>query len=150
LRHRILFALIVELCFCFPVFADDVQVLNDLYATAVPAHVRKAFDEAADICKTAEKLKDDKYSERVLMLFDGEKHVDIFTKKFIVYEMQPNPFGGVWTLIACEGEPKPFQLWLYEIDANEWELRYIKEGSEPLDEEIARQIHGSAYSRFWL
>jgi len=86
-----------------------------------------------------------------LGVLDGEKFLDVYTKKFLVLGLEPHGFGGVWAIIAVEGEPgNVFRLWLYDINDNEYDLRSIEELPGALEEELVRQIQNLEYRHYWL
>jgi hypothetical protein len=125
----------------------DVQRLQQIYETSIPAQIRKTFDQTAGhVCS-----KDhEDCSGCAFTVQEKEKRVDIFTKKFIVVGLEPGSFGGVEATIVFEGVPNAFWLWLYDVDPNEYQLRSIEEIPEPLDEGLARQLQNPAYHRYWL
>ena len=65
--------------------------------------------------------------------------------------LEPHGFGGVWAIVAVEGEPRnAFRLWLYDIGEAEYDLRSIEELPGALEEELVRQIQGLEYRHYWL
>ena len=142
-HHRILLSLTAWIVFCPLAFADGVQGLEEIYETPIPAQVRKNFARIIETRKTS--------PECTLGVLDGDKYIDIYTKKFIVLGLSPNSFGGFWTIIAVEGEPrKAFRLWLYDVGDDEYDLRSVEELPERLDEKLIRQLWSPAYRRYWL
>ena len=114
-----------------------------MYATPIPAEIRRNFDEAIHI--------HDACPECPLGILDGEQFLDVYGKKFLVLGLEPHDFGGVWAVIAVEGELRTaFRLWLYDIDEDEYDLRSIEELAEFLEEELAHQLQNPAYRRYWL
>ena len=86
-----------------------------------------------------------------LGVLDGEKFLGVYAKKFLVLGLEPHGFGGVWAIIAVEGEPgNVFRLWLYDINDNEYDLRSIEELPGALEEELVRQIQNLEYRHYWL
>lgn len=127
--------------------ASDIQELQQIYATPIPAQIRKTFDQTTrHVCS-----KDDgKCSGCAFTVYDGGKRVDIFTKRFIVVGVKPARFGGVEVTIVFEGAPNAFWLWLYDVDPNAYQLRSIEKLPESLDEGLIRQLQTPAYQRYWL
>ena len=135
--------LVALLIFCPFAFAEGIQELQEIYTTPIPAEIRRNFDDVLRIR--------DACPECPLGVLDGEKFLDVYTKKFLVLELEPHGFGGVWAIIAVEGEPRNvFRLWLYDIDENEYDLRSIEELPGALEEELVRQIQSLAYRHYWL
>jgi hypothetical protein len=128
-------------------FSEGAQGLQQIYETPIPAQIRETFDRTTrHICS-----KDhEQCSGCAFTVFDGGKRVDIFSKKFIVVDLNPGSFGGVEATIIFEDAPNAFWLWLYDIGPNEYQLRSIKRLPKPLDEGFVRQLQNSAYRRYWL
>lgn len=129
------------------VFSGDVQGVQQIYETPIPAQIRRTFNRTTRHVCSADH---EQCSGCAFIVSDGGKHVDIFTKKFIVVDLEPGSFGGVEATIIFEGVPSAFWLWLYDIDANEYQLRSIEKLPEPLDEELVHQLRGPDYRRYWL
>lgn len=117
--------------------------MQEIYETSIPSQIRKNFDQAIQTHSTCPKC--------VLEILDGDKYVDIYTKKFLVIGLLPNEFGGFWAVIAVEGESRnAFLLWLYDIGDEEYDLRSVEELPESLDEELVRQLWDPAQRPYWL
>jgi|GEM_PF-2233910 len=144
-RAQWIIALSAAGCFVFwaLVFAEEIPWLRDVYDTAVPAEIRRNFDEYIHGRETC--------PECMQSVLDGEKFVDIYTKKFIAISFYPNSFGGVWAVIAVEGDPlRAFRLWLYEISPNVYDFRSITELKGYFDENTLHELHGLDFNHFWL
>lgn len=129
--------------FCPLAFADEVRGWQEIYGTPIPAEIRRIFDHTLHTRHTC--------PECPLGVLDGEKFFDLYAKKFLVIGLSPNSFGGVWAIIAVEGEPrKAFRLWLYDIGDEEYDLRNIEELPEFLEEELTGQLRSPEYHRYWL
>lgn len=125
------------------VFAEEIHGLNEIYNTPIPAEIRRNFDEYIYVRETCPECEQG--------VLDGEKFVDIYTKKFIVVGLYPNSFGGVWALIAVEGDTsRAFRLWLYDINPDEYDLRSVTELKGSFDVEGMGKLCSSSYSYFWL
>ena len=143
MRYRILAFLVVWLALGSGAFADRVRGLQEIYETPIPGEIRRNFDRTVQIRTSCLGC--------TLTVLDGEKFIDMYAKKFLVVGLEPNSFGGVWAVIAIEGNPKDaFLLWLYDVDADEYALRSIEELPGSLDEELVRQLEGPAYRPYWL
>ena len=141
--YRTLTFLAVWLAFCSAAFSSRVGGLQEIYGTPVPAEIRRNFDRIIQI-RAAD-------PECTLTVLDGEKFVDIYAKKFLVVGLEPNDFGGVWAVIAIEGNPKDaFLLWLYDVDRDEYDLRSIEKLPDHLEKELVQQLRDPAYRKYWL
>lgn len=86
-----------------------------------------------------------------MTILDGARFFHLYPKKFLVVGVEPNPFGGVWAVIAVEGEPRnSFLLWLYDLADHEYQLRSIEELPDSLDEHLIRQLSTPAYHHYWM
>lgn len=128
-------------------FGGDIQQLQQIYETPIPAQIRRAFDRTAGhICSR----DPEECSGCAFTVQEGGKRVDIFTKKFIIVSLEPAHFGGVEATIVFQGAPNAFWLWLYDVDPNEYQLRSIEQLPEPLDKGLVRQLQAPAYQQYWL
>ena len=142
MRLRVL-SLVALLVFFLSAFADGVEELQEIYETPIPGAIRRNFDQTIYAHRTC--------PECHLGVLDGERFLDLYTKKFLVIGLSPNSFGGVWAVIAVEGEPKhAFRLWLYDIGAGEYDLRSIEELSDSLEEELIHQLQSPQHRHYWL
>jgi len=128
-------------------FTNGIRGLQQIYATPIPAQIRKTFGQTArHVCS-----KDrEECSGCAFTVHEGGKRVDIFTKKFIIVSLEPAHFGGVEATIVFQGAPNAFWLWLYDVDPNEYQLRSIEQLPEPLDKRLVRQLQAPAYQQYWL
>lgn len=128
---------------CPPVTAEGVRGLQEIYGTPIPTEIRRGFDQTLGNYTAC--------PECVVTVLDGERFLPIYPKKFLVVGMEPNGFGGVWAVIAVEGELRnSFLLWLYDLGEHEYQLRSIEELPNSLDENLIRQLSTPAYRRYWL
>lgn len=119
-------------------FASEVNGLREIYATPIPAEIRRNFNEY---------LQNQECEHGVV---DGEKFIDIYSKKFLVIAVAPNCFGGVWAIIAVEGQTQhAFLLWLYDIDDEVYDLRLIDTIRGHFDKRFVEKFYAPAYSKFW-
>ena len=141
---RLSVSLLVALfVFCPSAFADGVRGLQEIYETPIPSAIRRNFDQTIHTHRTC--------PECHLGVLDGERFLDLYTKKFLVIGLSPNSFGGVWAIIAVEGEPKnALRLWLYDVGDGEYDLRSIEELSDSLEEELIRQLQSPQHRHYWL
>lgn len=142
--HRIITLFVVgSFVFGALVFAEEIKGLEEIYDTPIPAEIRRNFDEYIHVRETC--------PECVQLVLDGEEFVDIYAKKFIVIGFYPNSFGGVWAVIAVEGDSlRAFRLWMYDINPNVYDLRSVTELKGSFDVEGMEKLCSSSYSYFWL
>lgn len=142
--HRIITLFVVgSFVFGALVFAEEIHGLNEIYNTPIPAEIRRNFDEYIYVRETCPECEQG--------VLDGEKFVDIYTKKFIVVGLYPNSFGGVWAVIAVKGGPlRAFRLWLYDVNPDVYDLRSVTELKGSFDKNAMHELHSSGYSHFWL
>ncbi len=122
--------------------AEGVQGLPEIYKTPIPAQIRQTFDQTTVDCDTCAKS--------AFIVRDGDKSVDVFSKKFLVIGLDPEGFSGMWVTLVFEGVPHAFRIWLYEAEDGKYVLRTMAELPEPLDAELLRQIQSPAYREYWL
>jgi len=123
--------------------AETVQGLQEIYSTLIPAQIRRQFDHTLETHATC--------PDCAITVLDGARFFHLYPKKFLVIGVEPNEFGGVWAVIAVEGEPQTaFQLWLYDLDDDEYQLRSIEALPNALDEKLIHRLSTPAYSRYWL
>lgn len=128
---------------CAPTFAAEFKGLNEIYNTPIPAEIRRNFDEYIHIRKNCPECEQ--------IVVDGEKFIDIYGKKFFVIGLEPNSFGGVWAMIAVEGDTRnAFRLWLYNIEDGVYDLRSVEKVSGRFDQELIEDLRAPAYSKCWL
>ena len=129
------------------IWTGDVQRLQQIYETSVPAQIRKTFDQTTGhVCsKDLEECPGCAFT-----VYRGGKRVDIFTKKFIVVGLEPGHFGGVEATIVFEGALNAFWLWLYDVGPNEYQLRSIEQLPELLNAELMQRFQAPAYQQYWL
>ena len=143
MHSRKLLFLATQLIFCSSAFTDEVRGLQEIYTTPIPVEIRRNFDHAIHIHDTCPECR--------LGVLDGERFIDLYTKKFLVVSVSPNSFGGVWVVIAVEGEPRnAYRLWLYDVGNKEYDLRSIEKVPASLKEELVRQLGSPSYRHYWL
>jgi len=135
--------LVALFLFCPSALADGVRELQEIYETTIPGAIRRNFDQTIHTYRTC--------PECHLGVLDGGRFLDLYAKKFLVIGLSPNSFGGVWAIIAIEGEPKnAFRLWLYDVGEDEYDLRSIEELSDSLEEGLIRQLQSAQFRHYWL
>ena len=129
-----------------PILAAEIRGLEGIYATPIPSEIRRNFNEYVYARENYPDF-DDEHA-----IVDGAKFIHIYTKKFLVIGLAPNNhFGGVWAIIAVEGETRPaFQLWLYDIGGGEYELRSVDEVPGHFDKQFLEKCHTPIFSKYWL
>lgn len=138
-------SLLVASCFVSwaLVFTKEIRGLREIYNTPIPSEIRRNFDEYIHVRETCPECKQG--------VLDGEKFVDIYSKKFIVIGFYPNSFGGIWAVIVVEDDSlRAFRLWLYDINPEEYDLRSVTELKGSFDKEAMHELCSSDYSHFWL
>jgi hypothetical protein len=124
-------------------YADQINGLSEIYDTPIPAEIRRNFDEYIQIRKDSADYRQS--------IFDGEKFMDIYAKKFLVIGLEANSFGGIWAVITVKAEEnRVFRLWLYNVEQNVYDLRIISQLTGSFYEEFVENMSGSQYSDFWL
>ncbi len=146
ISHQVIIFLVCWFGACSSILAAEIKGLGDIYATSIPAEIRRNFNEYVYARETYPDF------DREHVIVDGEKYSYIFTKKFFVIGLVPNNhFGGVWAIIAVEGETRcTFQLWLYDIEDDVYELRFVDEVPGHFDKQFLEKTHAPAYSKYWL
>lgn len=149
MKYTIRSVILVLVCWvstCSSILATEVKGLEEIYATPIPAEIRRNFNEYV--------YAREKYPGFVSghVIVDAAKYVHIYTKKFLVIGIVPNNhFGGVWAIIAVEGETRhAFQLWLYDIGDDEYELRSVDEFPGHFDKQFLEEYHTPLFSKYWL
>ena len=127
------------------IFASQVGGLSEIYDTSIPSEIRRNFNK---YLQDRENYID---SEGEHGFINGEKFRDIYAKEFLVIGVEPNSFGGVWSVIAVKGEMRhAFRLWLYDIGTRTYDLRSIEEVPGCFDKQFIEKLCSPAYSNFWL
>ena len=119
------------------------RALQDIYDTPIPAQIREGFNhtvlvdcEACSVC--------------AFTVLEGERRVSIFTKKFMVVDLQTDGIGGVSATLVFEHISHPFLLRMDEIGGGRYALRHMAERPEPLGEEMIRQLRSPQHRHYWL
>ena len=119
------------------------RVVQDIYDTSIPAQIREGFDrtvrvecEACSVCAFA--------------VLEGERRVSIFTKKFIIVDLETDDVGGVSATLVFEDASHPFVLRMDRIGGGRYALRHMAELPEPLGGELIRQLRSAQYRQYWL
>lgn len=137
--------LVSGLIFCVTILAAEVKGLDKIYETPIPIEIRRNFDE---YLQNLEYCRD---SECGFGFIDSRKFINIYTKKFIVIGVELNGFGGLWAIIAVEGEAKHvFRLWLYDTDKGVYDLRSIEEISGYFGKHFMKTVTAPEYSKYWF
>lgn len=99
-------------------YSDKKEHLQVLYDSIFPKEIRRNFEEYID---RRDNCKD--CFERIM---NADFYSDVYSERFIVFEIEENGFGGYWIRIATKKDKiKFFRLWLYDIDEDVYELREI-------------------------
>ena len=117
--------------------------LQDIYDTSIPTQIREGFDRTV-------RMECEACSVCAFTVLEGERRVSIFTKKFMIVDLEADGVGGISATLVFEHTPHPFLLRMDEIGAGRYALRYISELPEPLDEELIRQLWSPRYRHYWL
>lgn len=143
--YSIVLFLVALFVFYSTILASQVGGLNEIYNTPIPNEIRRNFNE---YLQNREYYLDFECEHGFI---NSENFIDIYTKKFLVIAVEPNSFGGVWAVIAVEGETgHALRLWLYDIGGGMYDLRSITEVSGCFDKQFAEKLHTPPYSKFWL
>ena len=119
------------------------RALQDIYDTPIPAQIREEFNRTVRVdCEAC--------SVCAFTVLEAERRVSIFTKKFMIVDLEADDVGGISATLVFEHTSHPFLLRMDEIGAGRYALRYISELPEPLDEELIRQLWSPRYRHYWL
>ena len=119
------------------------RALQGIYSAPIPAKIREGFNRTVRVdCEAC--------SVCAFTVLEGEKRVSIFTKKFMVVDLETDGVGGVSATLVFEHTPHPFLLQMEEIGGGGYALRHMAELPEPLGEELIRQLSSSNYRHYWL
>lgn len=125
------------------IYAEGVRTLQEIYHTPIPIQIRRIFNRTIQVDNPA-------CLESAFTVFNGKERVSIFTKKFIIVDLEHDNVGGVSATLVFEGPSKPFLLRMDEMGGGRYELRNMTELPEPLGEGFVRQLQNPAYHRYWL
>lgn len=119
------------------------RALQDIYDTPIPAQIREGFSRTAWVdCEAC--------SVCAFTVLEGERRVSIFTKKFMVVDLETDGVGGVSTTLVFEGTSNPFLLRMADTGGGKYELRNMAELPGLLGEGFVRQLQNPAYRHYWL
>lgn len=119
------------------------RALQDIYDTPIPAQIREGFDRTVRVdCEAC--------STCAFTVLEGETRVSIFTKKFIIVDLETNGVGGVSATLVFEYTSRPFLLQMDDIGGGRYALRHMAELPEPLGEGMIRQLQSLQYRHYWL
>jgi len=125
------------------IYADGLRAFQEIYDTPIPAQIRQMFDRTV-------RVDHDACSDCAFTVLDGKTQVGIFTKKFIIVDLEPDGFGGVSATLVFEGTSNPFLLWMDDIGGGRYALRNMAELPGLLGEGFVRQLRNPAYRHHWL
>ena len=115
------------------IYTAGTTAFQEIYDTPIPLHIRQVFDRT---------VVDPSCSESVFM--------GLFTKKFIIVEVQENGVGGIVATLVSEGGSNPFLLWMDDTSDGRYELRRMAELPGLLGEGFVRRLRNPAYRQYWL
>ena len=119
------------------------RALQDIYDTPIPAQIREGFNRTVRVdCEAC--------SVCAFTVLEGERRVSIFTKKFIIVDLETDGIGGVSATLAFEHTSHPFLLQMDENGGGGYALRHMAELPEPLGEELIRQLQSPQHRHDWL
>lgn len=119
------------------------RALQDIYDTPIPTQIREGFDHTARVdCEAC--------SVCAFTVLEGERRVSIFTKKFMIVDLETDGVSGVSATLVFEHTSHPFSLRMDEIGGGGYALRHMAELPEPLDKALIRQLQSPPYRHYWL
>jgi len=126
------------------IYVDGAKAFQEIYVTPIPAQIRQTFDRTLHDHKTCST------GGCAFTVLDRGKPVDIFTKKFILVDLEPDGSGGISTTIVFEGTSNPFWLRMDDAGGGRYELRNMAELPGLFGEGFVRQLRNPTYRRYWL
>jgi len=119
------------------------RALQDIYDTPIPAQIREGFNRTVRVdCEAC--------SVCAFTVLEGERRVSIFTKKFIIVDLETDGVGDVSVTLVFEHTSNPFLLQMDAIGGGGYALRHMAELPKPLGEELIRQLQSPHYRHYWL
>lgn len=122
--------------------AFDIRHMECLNKTIAVRSIEKNFQESLDskIC-----------SDCAGLFPNASKFVHLYKKKYMVLGVQQNDFGGDVVFIVVENEPYLFQLWLYPIEDDFYQLRtiFVENLSKKTTAQMLKYSKESQYSKYW-
>ena len=148
--------IMVIMLICPDVFCADEQYVNQkysinkeylqtLYNSIFPREIRRNFEEYID---RRDNCKD--CFERIM---NADFYPDVYSERFIVFDVVDNDFGGHWAYIAVKKDKDKigfFRLWLYDIDRDVYELREIYEFTSSRSDLWAEAFMKDEYEQFFV
>jgi len=125
------------------IYVDGAKAFQEIYVTPIPAQIRQTFDRTV-------RVDHDACADCAFTGLDGEEQVGIFTKKFIIVDLEPDGFGSVSATLVFEGTMNPFLLWMDDIGGGRYALRNMAELPGLFGEGFVRQLRNPTYRRYWL
>ena len=125
------------------IYADGIRYLQGIYQTPFSLQIRKTFDQT--VC-----VDHDSSLECVFTTPGEEKAGNIFSRKFIIVDLERDDVGSVTATLVFEGLPNPFLLWINDIGNGRHELRKIAELPGSLGEGFTQQLQNPSYQRYWM
>lgn len=121
----------------------EIRALQDIYDTPIPAQIRERFDRTVRVqCEAC--------SDCAFTVLEGERRVSIFTKQFIIVDLETDDVGGVSATLVFEDASHPFVLRMDRIGGGRYALRHMAELPEPVGEELIRQLRSAQCRQYWL
>jgi hypothetical protein len=119
------------------------RALQDIYDTPIPTQIREEFNHTVLVdCEAC--------SECAFTVLEGKRPISIFTKRFMVVDLETDGVGGVSATLVFEHTSHPFLLRMDEIGGGRYALRHMAELPEPVGEEMIHQLQSPQYRRYWL
>lgn len=126
----------------FRYFAFDQDHLDCLKNSEPVKSIRKNFLELLSNKKDCPQCEDPR---------GLSKFVHLFAKEFLAIEIREQGFGGLTVAVLFKGEPRVYHLWLYPIEAGNYQVRDITPTT--LDKKATQQMLEYAsevqYSKYW-
>ena len=126
------------------IYVDGANVLQAIYDTPIPTQVRETFDRTLHAHEACAE------SGCAFTVLEGDKPVDVFTKRFIIVDVGPSDSGGLYATLVFDGALVPFSLELHDRGGGRYEFRKMVALPGALGEGFVRQLQNPAYRRYWL
>jgi hypothetical protein len=87
----------------------------------------------------------------IMLSFQATDFLSLAGKKYLAIGIQEQPFGGLIVLVLFENESHARQLWLYPIEAEEFQLRDVKivKFAKKFTNQMLKDSKDSKFEKYW-